>query len=92
MVLGVLAGFSERTPYPSGKRSDEKLVSHLYQARREYRRACESAGKSATATLATNRPGKRQKRSARLWSEELGEFPKISHENFCDERSRSLSH
>jgi hypothetical protein len=22
MVLGVLAGFSDRTPYPSGKRSD----------------------------------------------------------------------
>jgi hypothetical protein len=33
MVLGVLAGFSDRTPYPSGKRSDEKLDSHLYQAR-----------------------------------------------------------
>ena len=29
MVLGVLAGFSDRTPYPSGKRSDEKLVFHL---------------------------------------------------------------
>ena len=25
MVLGVLAGFSDRTPYPSGKRSDENL-------------------------------------------------------------------
>ena len=46
MVLGVLAGFSDRTPYPSGKRSDEKLVSHLYQSRREYRRTCETAGKS----------------------------------------------
>ena len=39
---------------------------------------------------ATNRPGKRQKRSAGLWSEELGEFPKISREDLCDERS--LSH
>ena len=46
MVLGVLAGFSDHTPYPSGKRSDEKLVSHLYQSRREYRRTCETAGKS----------------------------------------------
>ena len=46
MVLGVLAGFSDRTPYPSGKRSDEKLDSHLYQARREYRRTSEIAGKS----------------------------------------------
>jgi hypothetical protein len=46
MVLGVLAGFSDRTPYPSGKRSDEKLDSHLYQARREYRRTSETAGKS----------------------------------------------
>ena len=46
MVLGVLVGFSDRTPYPSGKRSDEKLVSHLYQSRREYRRTCETAGKS----------------------------------------------
>jgi hypothetical protein len=39
---------------------------------------------------ATNRHGKRQKRSAGLWSEELGEFPKISREDLCDERS--LSH
>ena len=46
MVLGVLAGFSDRTPYPSGKRGDEKLDSQLYQARREYRRTSETAGKS----------------------------------------------
>ena len=50
----------------------DRFVSHLYQARRAYRRTCETAAKSATPTLATNRPGKRQKRSARLWSEELG--------------------
>ena len=56
-VLGVQAFLT--APYPSGKRSDEsfwpllqsipvdldRFVSHL-QSRREYRRTCETAGKS----------------------------------------------
>jgi hypothetical protein len=34
------------TPLQSTLVERDRFVSHLYQARREYRRACETAGKS----------------------------------------------